>query len=146
MIDISDLTDLSTLTGHELIYCWEDPHSKFIFDFAIARLVEAVKRLKLPVMLAELDKAHVDFVRANRGIEEPRLARLRKLKVHDPILMARWPDGTHLTLDGNHRTVIAGERRQTTITFQVAEPELWRQFIIRIRRDGFVPVHSGITH
>lgn len=144
MVDISDLTDLSNMGPHEIIFCWEDPNTRIILDFAIGRLAEAVERLNIEVYETPVMHDHAKFVRENRGIEEHRLASLRKLKVHPPVLMARMDDGSFLTLDGNHRYVIAAERKQEYITFQIVEPELWRKFIMRLRSSGPMPLYSGI--
>jgi hypothetical protein len=86
------------------------------------------------VELAEFDiiEPHVDFVMANRGVDEYHVnERLKDADLEQPGLMCNWSDGSKLVVDGNHRYVARFRRGKPFMSFFVFPEHVWRRALLR---------------
>lgn len=98
---------------------------------AIERLCDSFRYKLVETVTIDLDPEMAEFFMANRGIEGHRLARqIQATAPGSPITFLKWPDGTDLLADGNHRYVAACIRREKIITAKIVPLSVWRRFAI----------------
>lgn len=104
-------------------------------NIAVDRLREHLRgewrqKKRKPQMVA-ISKSFVGYIRKNRGLEQHRLDRLTESSLRkDPIILAEWPGGTHLIVDGHHRYVRADELGHSAIWAFVCDQPTWRPFLV----------------
>jgi hypothetical protein len=117
-----------------------------------------VTRIAEPVLIP-VKPEHAELCLKHRGIEEHRLKRLMSAKASksdpifrhadfEPILMAEWPDGSWLNIDGSHRYVAAYKLGYEWILAKLVHQEIWRLFIVeglpKEEPDKLINSFSGI--
>lgn len=101
-------------TGHQTTYAVSSLREYCDAHFVLTKqpistsdelALTVIEKCNVPV-----EQHHADYCRANRGIEEHRLARLvdgGPAVVLKPIIFVRQADGSMLLVDGTHRYVLA---------------------------------------
>jgi hypothetical protein len=115
---------------HERVFSHMDDETGAISILAIDRLTKSNAYRCIPTTLVEIDFEFAEFVLHNRGIEMHRLAKLAVGEFRDPITFLKWPNGTDLLADGNHRYVAAAIRRAKDIKSKIVPASVWRKFLI----------------
>lgn len=110
-------------------FTYQDPDTRQIRCFNVTRMrrfaLVAGKLIHFP-----LYEAMVQSVAENRGIEEPKLKRLREPYLSQPILCIAYGDGTYLTVDGHHRMVRRWQEGFRAISAYVLEVGQWERFVL----------------
>jgi hypothetical protein len=78
----------------------------------------------------QLLEDQVEFIKANRGIERPKVDRLIEPYLSAPIIFVEFQPGIHLTVDGHHRIVRLwedGRREAFGYEFPLGT---WEQFLV----------------
>lgn len=76
----------------------------------------------------DLNEPFIEFVKTDRGIEPPKVERLKPPYLYWPILHVVMPDESTLTIDGHHRLVRLwqeGEHRAAAVRIPL---QLWAPF------------------
>jgi hypothetical protein len=114
------------------IYTHIDPTDGTVRHFNASAMIDACKTGHCPFkrLIIPIEPLFVQLCLEQRGIEPHRLVRLTTEQLDDPILGARFPDGTTLTVDGHHRYVRRYQLNHKTITMWVMFPLHWKRFLI----------------
>lgn len=109
-------------------------------DIAVSEIEKNIEYFQLEEVLIPIIPAHAELCLAIRGIEDHRLKRLMQHAVQtmgrahplfSPIMLAEWPGGTHLIIDGSHRYVAAYKLGYKLILAKAAPQALWRHFQVK---------------
>lgn len=93
--------------------------------YVYATVAGHIEKLTLP-----LNDQIVEFVKRERGIEQPRVKRLKEPYLSRPIVAVHMADGSTLTVDGHHRIVrrwADGLTEVDAYCYQVGE---WDDFLV----------------
>lgn len=84
----------------------------------------------------EIDQVDYDFVLAKRGIEEPRVARLKEPFLSAPGIILVWANGSgSVTADGNHRLIRRFRDGKRNMEFFFVNQPLWEEFRMAVPFD-----------
>lgn len=134
----------------ETVFTWEnsdDPGEQL--SFAVDRLAEAAEAANLEILAVAIDPEFAASLPERRGLEAHRIERLlQNIRAWKPILICVMPDGTGLTVDGNHRYFIAWKAGGTAIPAYLVPESMWREYLIDFPHDKAFQEHlkdwSGI--
>lgn len=88
------------------IFTYHNPDTRVLQLFNATQMLQyAIKSGKIERFEVPLSASWIDYCRKYRGIEQPRLDRLREPYLSIPAVFVALPDGTHLAVDGHHRMV-----------------------------------------
>lgn len=79
---------------------------------------------------AEMDLGFVDFILRRRGVESPKLSRMKEPYLSIPIIGAEMADGTVLTVDGHHRLVVLARKDVKTYEMFLFPQKEWEAFLV----------------
>lgn len=109
-------------------------------DVWVSGLIDSPECQDLEEVLVPVIPEHAELCAKIRGIEEHRLRRLlataprgatgKEFPQYPPILLAQWPDGSYLNIDGSHRYVAARALGYEFILAKCVPETLWRQYQI----------------
>lgn len=97
---------------------------------SMQKFAETHRCLEVKRINVKIDQAHIDVIIARRGIETPRLNRLKDEWRDKPILAALMHDGTFLVIDGNHRILKRWQAGIKNVNAYVFTCPFWESFII----------------
>jgi len=119
-----------------------------IRHFAVERLFNYMKGVGREVYSIWLEPAYVNTIFLKRGVETHRLNRITREIMEIPVLYLEGVSpGTHLLADGNHRYVARARAGFTDLPAYVAEPKLWKRFMVEGIPDAMVPgVLTGFSN
>ena len=102
--------------------------------FSLLFLRKSIRKYPHRWRLTELpiDDAQAQYVIENRGVDEARAKTLPLSVINDPGIALIWPDGSLLTVDGNHRLVRRVALGMRSMAFWTAQEPVWRGSLIRI--------------
>jgi hypothetical protein len=72
----------------------------------------------------------LDSIIARHGLEPSRMASMTKREAKEPVIVALWPGGTHVLVDGGHRRWFWAARGRHTIKGWAVPEAVWRAFIL----------------
>lgn len=121
--DCDDLDEIFTHVDEDAAQTVRHFNATKMRDFA--RTSQEVKRHNVV-----LEKDQVEFIRRNRGIEQPRLDRLIEPYLSQPIIFIEFEPGLHLTIDGHHRIVRNFDDGKETLLGYEFPYGLWQQFLV----------------
>lgn len=129
---------VSRLSRTEQVFTHEDEDGT-LRHFASERLFNYMKGSGREVVSILLERDYVSTILTKRGVESHRLNRLTPEQLEIPVLYLEGVSpGTHLLADGHHRYVRRAQVGCTDIPAYIAEPKLWKRFMI----EG-IPDHFG---
>ena len=107
-------------------------HVRLVFDeYARTRDRAVVSRAGLDVFNCPLDAEWIAFLRERRGIEQPRVDRLREPYLSQSLLGVEWHDRlTTLIVDGQHRQVKLFELGRTEARVVRFAYGFWDEFLL----------------
>lgn len=97
--------------------------------FHVPKLKQLISENQCELREFEVDDEQAAFVMQNRGVEEEHLQRISDLD--EPGIICEWPDGSQLTVDGNHRLVARARRKLPTMHFWMVPEKLWRKALLK---------------
>lgn len=100
--------------------------------FHINTLMRLVRVHRCPLLTCEVTEEQGKFITANHGIEERRIATMPLSNLSEPGLLCKFPDGTDLIVEGNHRFVWLARHGMETMEFYEIPEEVWKQSLLRI--------------
>jgi hypothetical protein len=114
----------------EIIFTHCDEITRLKTIIAIERLIKSNKYRCLPTRRADMDLKQAKYVYEHRGIEPHRLTKFVNEGVRDPLTFLKWPDGTDLLADGNHRYVAHAVLKEKTFTLKLVPASIWKPFVV----------------
>lgn len=98
--------------------------------FAIGVLTRMLLQISAPTLWVAIEQEHVDFILANRGVEQEKLDRMTPEYRDKPIIGAVWYDGSVLIIDGHHRYIKRHQAGFTEIEAIPLPPEIWEDYLL----------------
>lgn len=121
-----------------------DPGDEPVRHFNATRMAEAAPGLiVVEKVVVGIDQKHADFIRENRGIERWKLDRLKEPYLSRPLVLVKEADGTHTTVDGNHRFVKLVELGKDRTAAYIFPFGTWEQFLIEDMPDAVKLIALG---
>lgn len=66
---------------------------------------------------------------ARHGLEAPRMASMTEDEANEPVIIAVWPSGNHVLIDGGHRRWFWAKRGVNVLKGWVVPEAVWRGFV-----------------
>lgn len=115
----------------EVCFSWDDPDDGSHLTFATDRLNTYLESTKHDVDWLAVDREFAAGMPELRGLEQHRLIPLlENPKTWGPVTLCLMPDGTGLTIDGNHRYYCAYALGMEILKVWLVPMEIWGRFLI----------------
>jgi hypothetical protein len=115
----------------EVAFTYQDPDTGEVTTIAVERLARDPDLLALEVFLIPVIREVAEEFLRDRGIEQHRLARITADDLDKyPMMIAIWPDGSHLTLDGHHRYVKAHNLGLPHAQARMIPETIWGRYVV----------------
>lgn len=101
----------------------------------LARLHEAMKP-EFKRITMDIGQAEYDLCMKHRGIEEPKVERLRPADLREPGYGVFFEEGSFTIVDGHHRLVRRYRAGVRVMDFWVCFPEVWQACLIEYTPEG----------
>ncbi len=113
------------------VFTHKDLETGEIIHFHVSQILRDLKsgKLRPPLVILAVDRATAELFTQSQGVEADHLPRIAN-KVHDPILLADFDDGTSLVIDGNHRYVLRFTMGFKEIKAYRLDPKMWEPYVI----------------
>jgi hypothetical protein len=119
------------LDRKDVIFSHRDDDTGVISIIAVGRLLASNKYRCLPTTVTTVEFDFAEHIRLNCGIELHRLARCAKtVEEAEPITFLKWPDGTDMLVDGNHRYLAAAVMQRKLIKMKSVPASVWKPFLV----------------
>jgi hypothetical protein len=125
--------DAETRDYQDQMFSHHDPDDGRLRHFHIPKLKRLIAQNKLPLATFPVNLEEVDFVLANRPIDETHLAqRISDEFLNEPGIICLFPDGSQLIVDGNHRFVKRGRLGLSSMDFWLVPEEIWQKSLLNV--------------
>lgn len=88
----------------EEIYDWHDDNGER-FRFFVSRIGAYCERQKLPSETVGFNASLCDYLTSRAEIDEKTVETMPPSRRDQPVIIAAFPNNTHVLIDGNHRAV-----------------------------------------
>jgi len=117
---------------YDQVFSHFDPETGLTRHFAVGPILRDLQSggLRPEVCDLEVTAKSAAYLLSNAGIEQDHLARITS-RLHEPILLADFEDGTSLIIDGNHRYVLRFAMGLRYIKAYRLTPTMWEPYLIQ---------------
>lgn len=125
----------SRLRKKEAVFTWVETDSTLVLHVATDRLAKYLAAAR-SVKAVEITDQLLHVARWKNGVEPQQLAALAAAPLSMvPAILLDMGDGTHVLADGNHRVLDWHRRGMVRFPAWVAEPKVWRRFLVDMPGD-----------